>query len=293
MNYEVSYSYLFLLGLSLKIFLISQELKSSWRMLAAPISLFILVMGFTSPLHLYHLNLTSTKGLLVEVATRMEMYQKGKIVPINKEISNEAKKRFGKVLFTLIKYHPVESFQDIFKPNLKAIFQHSRPLYSDETYNKFKSRLTNVLSRLNINWYVRANIPAQGKNVTILSIDHNTQVTQLKSEDFVSRSLNFQFKLKDGRVLSTRGVPRAGQVQVLINDQVVETISFQEVVYKHVPDTFTENSLRLHLQPGQLERVIEIQGVRIRVKINQIYGRKEKEKFNFNQIVGQVFLKTF
>lgn len=292
MTYEVSYSYLFLLGCCIFLFLIFQELKAKLRMLLAPISVLILTLGFSSRLHLYHLNLISTKSLLVEVATRMEMYQEGKIVPIKKEISNEAKKRFGSVLFTLIKYHPVDSFQDIFGPDLKTIFQHSRPMYSDETYDKFRSRLHSVLSRLNINWHVQANLRSQGKNVTISSIDHNTQMTRLKSEDFVSRGLNFQFKLKDGRTLTTKAEPRTGQVQVLINDQVVKTVSFQKVVYQHIPEDFPEKNLQLHLQPDQLERVLEIQGLRIRIKVNRIFGRKEGDNFKFSQLDGQVFLKS-
>jgi hypothetical protein len=292
MNYEVTYSFLFLLGIMIICFLISQELKALFHKAVAPLTVMILALGFGTRFHLYHLNLKSTKSLLVEVATRMEMYQEGKIQPIQKEISNDAKKRFGTILFTLIKYHPVESFQDIFGPNLKTIFQHSRPMYSDETYNKFKSRLDSVMSRLNINWRVQARLQQSGQMVTISSIDHNSHVTKLKNEDFVSKNLNFKFKLKDGRKLATKAEPRLGQVLIFLDDKVVKTVSFDEIVYQHVPAEFSERQLQLHLQPDQLERVVEVQGIRIRIKISRIFGRKEAERFNFSQLNGQIFLKT-
>lgn len=291
MNFEVSFGIAFLLALAVSFIILCDLLPRGGRIASAVFAILAMAFGLSSFGHLYHYNLEASKNSLVQIATRMEMYNEGKIEPIKKEISSDAKKVFGAQLFTLIKYHPVDSYQEIFGPNLKAIFDHSRPMYSDENYNKFKSQLNNVLSRLNINWYVKAKKTISGKSVTIHNIGHDSNITKLEEDDIVSRDLNFKYELKDGRVIRIKPNISGGNVEIAVNDQLVQTISYEKLIYDNVPQSFEERQLQLHLQPEDLEKTVELQGVRLRIIVNRIYGRKMTDSFKFQQISGRVFLK--
>lgn len=293
MNLEVSLSFIVVLATAVFLYMASLQLKKKWAERSLQfMAILVFTMSFVQPTHLYYANLQASKQSLVTIATRLGMYNQAKIVPVQNEISNEAKILFSGVLFTLIKYHPLKSYQDIFQPDLKNIFANSRPMYTDETYDKFRNRMYNVLSRLNIAWNVRN--PSNGhagKQVYITSVDSNSQMTKIYDDDYVSNRLYFQFPLKDGRLLKSQMDMKSGTIFFTLDGRALEDLNFGFLIDQHVPPQIKERELKIELQPNEMSRSLEVPGLRLRIKIDRLIGRKSKEGFQYQTIAGKVFIK--
>lgn len=294
-NYDVSYSFMLASGVASIIFIAGQILgktiHGNLQVLSSSFAILILGMTFIGPFHLYQIEQKAMRQNLIQIATRMKIYQKAKIIPAKNEVSEEAKKAFGKVLSHLVRFHPVGSYEDIFGVNISQIFSHARPMYSDETYDKHMSRLRALMNQLNLDWNIKSEGRQNYKQFILTSIDFNDRITKINDDDYVSNDLNLTLPLKSGKQVRSKLDTRGAMIYLTINEVSVLNFSLNEIVFNHVPGEFNESIFKADLQPDIMDKEIESNGLRIRVKLNRIVGRKNNNSFDIHQVQGQIFIK--
>ena len=67
--------------------------------------------------------------------------------------------------------------------------------------------------------------------------------------------------------------------------------SLNDIIFQNVPADYEDNIFRSQVQPNIMSKVVEINGLRLSVKLNQIVGRKIDDHFQIHQVQGQIFIK--